>query len=296
MNKVVMTFLIYLMALNAYAGVSTNRNYQDVTAYIENLEKLYPQNANIFTLGHTNQGVAIKGIKLGQGETHHLVVGAHHGNEYGSTELALNFAESIAKQPIEGQTIYVIPVLNIDGFNSRDRWERVNGRSIDLNRDYPGPCISEDPFNSRSTAALAEFVAKENIIASATLHTYWPTVVYPWGLSSRDTDTLYTPIFLKMAQNATAWSQYEIGNATEIIYPADGTYEDYIFWKHGAWSLLFEVGRNHFPNNQALQEMVNQNVPGLRKMFEEAPKERAQQHEFTGKCDDSLRILDLHIE
>ena len=296
MHKVLSVLVSLFFIQNAFAQVSTSRKYDDVKTYLENLVKRNPQNASLFTLGFSNQGVEIKGIKIGDGPIHNLVVGTHHGNEYGSTELALGFADSIDSSPITGQTLYVIPVLNIDGFNARRREERVNGSYLDMNRDYPGPCATEGPFNSRSSKALADFVASENIIASATLHTYWPAVVYPWGISTHDTETPYDSEFTKMARNATEFSRYGIGNATEVIYPADGTYEDYSFWKHGIWTLLFEVGRSHNPNMSDLNKLVQDSVPGMRKMFENAPTTRAEKHEFTGKCDTRLRALDLHIE
>src|SRR5205823_12865107 len=124
--------------------------------------------------------------------------------------------------------IYVIPVLNISGYNANNRTERdLNGRYRDPNRDYPGPCGTEGPFHLKSTASLAKFVEQENIIASATLHTYYPAVVYPWGLSTYDTSTPYDNIFKTMVIHATEWSRYTVGNSTEVIYPADGAYEDY---------------------------------------------------------------------
>lgn len=278
------------------ADVSTARNYPDVSNFIRKLATQYPKDVELINIGMSDGGVEILGVKIGSGPVHNLVVGAHHGNEYGSTELALNFAESIAKDPIEGQTIFVVPVLNIDGYNRRNRYERVNGRSIDMNRDYPGPCGTEGPHNSRSSKAMADFLAKENIVALATLHTYWPASVYPWGLSSEDVETPYTPIFMNMVQTATQFSRYQIGNAAELIYPADGTFEDYAFWKHGIWSILFEVGNSHDPDNSELNSILKDNLPGLRKMFEVAPKSRAEKHDFTGQCNLALRILDLHIE
>ena len=165
-----------------------------------------------------------------------------------------------------------------------------------MNRDYPGPCGTEGPHYSRSSKAMADFVAKEGIVASATLHTYWPAAVYPWGLSSDNLDTPYTPIFMKMVQVATATSNYQMGNSTQVIYPADGTYEDYAFWKHGIWSILFEVGYSHDPSISDLNDIIKGNVPGLRNMFEMAPKLRAEKHDFTGQCSMALRALDMHIE
>src|SRR5690606_13246985 len=101
---------------------------------------------------------------------HNLVVGTHHGNEYGATEVAQAFAEDIALKPIEGQTIYVIPVLNTWGYDRRYRREQGQRATHDPNRDYPGPCGSDGPFNLRSTKALADFLDAVPIVNSAPLH------------------------------------------------------------------------------------------------------------------------------
>lgn len=296
MKTTIFTAFLILTAGIANADVSTSRKYVDVTNYLHKLAQANPQSTELFTLGFSDTGIAIEGVKIGNGPVHNLVVGAHHGNEYGSTEVALNFAESVSNAPIVGQTMYVIPVLNIDGYNNRQRWERINGQYIDPNRDYPGPCGTEGPFHSRSTKALADFIAKENIVASATLHSYWPAVVYPWGLSTEEVDTPYTPIFMNLVQVATASSHYQQGNSTDVIYPADGTFEDFAFWNQGIWSILFELGNSHSPGVNDLNAMVKANIPGLRAMFEIAPKTRAENHAFTGKCAVGLRGLDLHIE
>jgi hypothetical protein len=44
-------------------------------------------------------------------------------------------------------------------------------------------------------------------------------------------------------------------------------------------------------------KMINDNMPGLRKMLEQAPRERAATHEFTGNCEvRRLARLDRHDE
>ncbi len=291
-------FLCLLMVSGSFAqaDLSTRRTYKEAVNFIHNLAKKYPQTVELISIGFSDQGVAIEGLKIGNGATHNLVVGTHHGNEYGSTELALNFAESIAQNPISNQTIFVIPVLNIDGYDNRNRYERVNGKYIDLNRDYPGPCGTEGPHFSKSSKSLANFIAQNEIVASATIHTYWPAAVYPWGISTEDINTPYTPVFMKMVQNATEFSKYTMGNSSQVVYPADGCFEDYAYWKHGIWSILFEVGNSHNPSVSDLDQMIKGNIPGLRKMFEQAPVTRAPKHDFTGQCSFALKALDLHIE
>jgi len=287
-----------LLAGQVFASDSSQKQYSDVKNFFHELVRTHPQTARSVIVGPSDSGEIIEGVVIGHGPIHNLVVGTHHGNEYGSTEVAMAFAASIADNPIADQTIYVIPVLNISGYNAKEREERdARGYYRDPNRDYPGPCGTEGPHYLKSTAALAKFIAQENIIVSATLHTYYPAVVYPWGISTYDVSTLYDDIFKTMANNATEISRYTVGNSTQVIYPADGCYEDYAFWKSGVWSMLFELGYSHHPSQTEINEMIRTNVPGLRKMLEQAPREKAANHDFTGHCEvRRFAHLDKHDE
>lgn len=283
------------LPFTSHAGTAA-RSYAEVKSFLQNLAAKYPETTQLFTLGTSDSGEAIVGVKVGNGPTKNLVVGTHHGNEYGSTEVAKAFAASVAEAPIKGQTVFVVPVLNISGYNSGNRYERTNKGSFDPNRDYPGPCGTEGPFHLKSTNALAQFLEREQIVASATLHTFYPAVVYPWGLSSHDLSTPYDDLFKMLVTAATVESKYPTGNSTELIYAADGTFEDYAYWKHGVWSILFELGRSHSPSQGAVEEMKKVNVPGLRRMLEQAPLARAERHDFTGRCDVRLKAFDRHDE
>jgi hypothetical protein len=295
--------LAALVLVGAWAGIAgearaeTNRNYAGVKAVLQRIVAQHKGKASLFELGTSDSGEKILGLKVGEGAVHNLVVSTHHGNEYASAEVALAFAESLAADPIPGQTVYVIPVLNIGGYNDRNREEfGKDGESHDPNRDYPGPCGTEGPFKLKSTRALAQFVERERIVASATLHTFFPAVVYPWGFSTKDLDTLYPEQFSHLVRDATEESHYQIGNSAEVIYPANGCYEDYVFWKLGVWSILFELGGSHSPGDAEIQTMIAQNVPGLRRMLQNAPQQLAVNHGFAGKCDFASRSRDRHDE
>lgn len=265
-------------------------NYDKVVENLKALVQKNPTTTELITIGTSDSGQPIYGVKIGHGETPTLVVATHHGNEYGSTAVGMGMAESLSENPIAGQTVYVIPVLNIAGYNSRNRYERdQNNRWYDPNRNYPGPCGTEGPFTLKSTQALANFIAEKNIVTSATLHTYMPAALYPWGISTRNTATPDESTFIDLARVSTKLSGYEYGNSTDMLYAADGTFEDYAYWKHGIWSLLFELGRSHNPNENEIKEMIQVNVPGLRAFLEAAPTQRSTQHQFTGICDTKVR-------
>lgn len=281
------------------AGVGSEHNYAKIQKFLRQVHAEHPAETELFVLGTSGTGDPIEGIKIGSGSVHNLIVATHHGNEYGSSEVAVGTIQDLAARPIPGRTVYVIPVLNVSGFNHNRREESLRGDggpTADANRNYPGPCGTEGPFTLASTKALADFVDRENIIASATLHTFHPAVLYPWGLASQDLSTPYDELFIDLGKIATEVSGYQVGNSTQVLYPANGTFEDYAFWKHGIWSLLFELGNNHSPTSTDVDELVRVNVPGLRKLMESAPIARAQDHEFRGRCDDSLLALDRHDE
>ncbi len=292
-----MKFILALASLALFFSTAqANTKYDDVRAYLEDIVAHHSDVAQIVTVGKSDTGDDIVAIKIGDGEVHNLVVATHHGNEYGSTEVAKAFAAAVASRPLEGQTIYVVPVLNIYGYNRGQREERAGGRSYDPNRDYPAPCNTETPFNLKSTKALDEFLEKEKIVSTATLHTHYPAVTWPWGMSTHDREPPNKDIFKKLARFATRESKYEVGNSADVVYPADGTYEDYVYAQYGIFSLLFEIGRSHSPSPSDVEELIRVNVPGLRLMFENSPEARAEDHEFKGACDHGLRSLDLHDE
>lgn len=272
-----------ILSLFLLAGPNPS-NYDRVIQTIEQVAQQNPASAQLMTIGVNDKGIAIQGLKIGSGAVNALIVATHHGNEYGSTAVAMGVADSLAKNPIQGLTVYVVPVLNIGGYNQNNRYEG----STDPNRDYPGPCKSGSTFNLKSTKALADFAEQKNIAISATLHTYWPAVVYPWGISTRDLSTPYDDQYKSLVKAATFESGYQTGNNTEVLYPADGTFEDYAYWKHGIWSLLFELGFSHGPDQTAIKNMVDSNIPGIRRFLEQSPKERATVHAFSGRCDSKI--------
>jgi carboxypeptidase T len=263
-------------------------NYGNVVDALKKISSQYSQNAEMIVMGDSDSGLPIYALKIGNGDVATLVVATHHGNEYGSTAVAVATAESLAADPLPGRTVYVVPVLNISGYNTRNRNERTTKGSFDPNRDYPGPCGTNGPFRLKSTTSLAKFLEEKNIVTSATLHTYSPAVLYPWGISTQDLKTEYESTFIALTQAATVESKYQYGNSTEILYAADGTFEDYAFWKTGAWSILFEMGYRHNPGPQDIEKMIQGNVPGIRRLLAVAPIERAANHNFTGKCDRSV--------
>ena len=278
-----MKFLIlfFLISLSVYSQT----RYDTISNQMTNLQKAYPTKITKFVLGKNDAKQDILGLRIGtsrRNSVNMLLVGTHHGNEGETANIAIQFSKLLAGKDLDNRVFFIIPVLNIPGYNKNQRWEN----SFDPNRDYPGPCKKKVDFRLKSTKALYDFVLANNFVASITLHGFIGIVAYPWGFSTRDVETLDNNYFIDISRDTANFAKYAYGNSTLEIYPADGCFEDWIYWKTGAWTLLFEI-RNGSSSDIAL------NVNALEYYFFNINQSISNQHNFTGVCGQKLRDLFL---
>lgn len=266
--------------------------YDAVTAELGRLAAANADIVSLMDIGTNDQGVAIQGIRIeGPGalmleRPQHLVVGAHHGNEQMSTDVALRFATRLIatlRDPssplyatLSQNTYVIVPVLNISGYNSGRREERsAAGRYLDANRDYPDPCTTDTPFVLNSTRNIADFIRREGIVAAVTIHGYIGTFTYPWGIFTTNTATPDHDLFKSMSAQAVAVNGYDTGTHADAIYPTAGAFEDWAYHELGVWVMLLEIASR--PN-------VDRDADALLKYFSVAPTSRSSYHEHLGDC------------
>lgn len=101
-----------------------------------------------FSIGGSVEGRQIRCYKIGDGRNKVLIVAGIHGNEVGTVKLAQHILNWFWKNKEQFQllTLYVIPVLNPDGYEiavnnhdyiHRGRAGRFNVNGVDLNRNFP---------------------------------------------------------------------------------------------------------------------------------------------------------------
>lgn len=102
------------------------------------LEKL-KTNIEVHQIGQSEKNKPIFSIKFGNGKRKILVWTQMHGNESTGTKALFDFLNLVnsSSQPIVDEilkecTILCIPILNPDG---AEKYTRVNGNNVDLNRD-----------------------------------------------------------------------------------------------------------------------------------------------------------------
>jgi protein MpaA len=98
-------------------------------------ESIAPLETEWKILGYTERKTPIKGLFVGRGKRHVIVLGAIHGDEPSSAAVVESFATLAAKnESSKDMTVIVIPVLNPDGFQAGSR---TNHSGVDINRNFP---------------------------------------------------------------------------------------------------------------------------------------------------------------
>jgi hypothetical protein len=270
----------------ASASVAAETAYDRVVAKLRAANTAHAESTSLVSIGKNDQGQDLYALKIGAAAnqptsdaTSFLVVGAHHGNETYSVDVALRFIDDqIARSEStdDGVVYHVIPVLNVSGYNiSRREESRASGGTQDPNRDYPDPCRDDNPYRLQSTKAIAEYVQSQNVAAAVTIHGYIGTFTYPWGTYTTVPKTLDDTTFKNLGRLAVAANGYDTGTHGELIYPTVGAFEDWAYYDLGVWVTLLEIENR--PN-------VANDAEAMHRFFANAPRVRSLQHEHTGRC------------
>lgn len=282
-----------------FAAPATGR-YKVVLDKLKALQTTHESFSRLVSLGTNDDGVEIVGIRVSTTpdvvdpkKIGHFVVSTHHGNELKAPDFTLHFTEELLKK-FHGRDLFdralvdtewlIIPVLNIPGYNSANR----NEKGRDPNRDYPGPCFSSPGGYLASIRVAMNELKKRSYTGSLTVHGYVGALTYPWGVSTTNTHTNDHNAFESATRKAAEINGYRYGTSTDIVYPVDGAFEDYAYWKHGAWSLLLEL-RDGSPSD------IARTSDAVFTYFGELNSSPSVQNTMTGVCS-RAGALDLHNE
>jgi hypothetical protein len=264
------------------------------------METANPGLAKVFSIGTNDEGVDLYALRISttpqemdKSKIGQFLVATHHGNEGGSTEVAMEFMRDLIRryQSDElwrgqlGQTEWtLLPVLNVSGYNSNRRQEHGQ----DPNRDYPGPCTPNGYGKLKSIRTLMSFLETRSFAGSITAHGYVGNFTYPWGFYTDNNKTLDENRYREIARKVADVNDYSYGNAGDAVYPANGCFEDYIYWKHGSWSLLLEL-------RSGSQSDVKATVPAVATFYDLIDSTASSKNQFSANCTRGAEV-DLRVE
>jgi hypothetical protein len=201
------------------------------------------------------------------------LIGGIHGNEPVSTDLLMrllrHLLEGYGQDPgitavVDATDLWVLPLMNPDGYEATGGRTRENASGVDLNRDFPSVA---DPVNTGvgrapETAAVMAWAGEQRFALCASMHSGALCVVYPWGHAHDPDDPAQqnpeTELFLfealtYAAQNTPMWQRddrywfHGTRNAADW-YVVLGEMGDWNYRWHGCVELTVEVSTIKAPS------------------------------------------------
>lgn len=162
------------------------------------LERRYPRTVRKFALPHkTTDGRTVHGVEITRnvhakdGKPVFVDVGAHHGDEWPSSELTMEFAYYLAsnqrdpfvREALRTTRVVVVPIVNPDGLVADTR-ETAAG--VDMNRNYgfgwmPGDDADhgDGPWSEPESRNVRWLLSTRQATVLNTQHTCIQVVLYP---------------------------------------------------------------------------------------------------------------------
>lgn len=223
--------------------------------------------------------------RVGNGKRKLFINGTHHGNEYITAEIALDFHDYI-KNRVKNWSIFVLPMVNPDGVaicqgllpKNTEAYERIrrlngwkdlyrvwrkNANGVDLNHNYDALFKSEGVFGGAypesepESRAVVNLVKKENFDMVICLHAQGEEIyhgfrgVYPEGSE-------------KIAEAMAKVSGYALAEPSGTA--SFGGMKDWFTHKFSRPGFTVEVGKgkNPIPEEQ-LSEIEERLFPAIEK-------------------------------
>lgn len=241
--------------------------FSDVENILRDYDKNYPKLAHLETYGKSAQGRPLYALRLTAATSRApeiMLTASTHGDELITVEVILAIMERLVKgfetdpritRMLSTHVIYIVPVVNPDGFVSTDRYD--NG--VDPNRSFPW---SENPSASSTASikALIKFFSDHNFLGSIDFHASGQLLMYPWGYTQSAVEKSQADWYRETTAAMAKINGYRAGQISRILYVAKGSSADYWQWKNGTHALGIEMATSKIPSPSQIPAVVKENM------------------------------------
>ncbi|HUP57317.1 MAG TPA: M14 family zinc carboxypeptidase [Bdellovibrionota bacterium] len=236
--------------------------YAQIDEHLVQLQRAYPGLATRVVYGMSIGGNPLSMMRIGYTRNRLnsgkavYVGGSIHGNEYLNIEDRLPewFLQqarinrsAIAQFLNSGGVIYVVPILNPDGYDKR---VRENNNSMDLNRDFTIQWVSHRGYTQPETSELVKYFdqafarERRRMVLGLDYHCCIGALLYPWSFSRAPAipaaDKARHEAVGKIMQQHLG-TDYEYGTTPALLgYDAVGTSKDAYYERYKALAFTFE--------------------------------------------------------
>ncbi len=255
--------------LHGDSGIQSGNSFEDITKDLRDLSAKHASMTEVIEYGTSTQGRKLTAIKIwdksltvASGKRPAILISeAIHGNEYLniSDRLPREFLEtqasgsSFGKFIAKGGVLYVVPIVNPDGYAAR---QRENARGQDLNRDFTIKAANNAAFTQPETKGIATFIAKEQEALGFTLeatmeyHCCIGGLIHPWAYTETSLPADAKARHVEVGKKVKSLFGYGYGTVRDIVgYDAIGGSDDYYFETYGRRSFSFEGSQGNEAQN-----------------------------------------------
>jgi hypothetical protein len=291
-------------------------SYTSIVRELDSLQRAYPSLIRVMNIGASLQNRIMVAVKIAKdvGKEYDrpaiLFDGCHHSNEVMGAEICMAAVNELLSRYgqdvevtrwIDQYAIYVVPVVNVDGYtivtSGQDpRW-RKNARDtdgkpglhfpegVDLNRTYDfnwahggssdsmsGRYRGPFPFSEPETRAFADFARQKRFLLSITYHSQGEVIYYPWNWNGHKApdDRLLTSIAQGLGRSIKTMrsdSTYRAEYGAGLV----GQSYTWLYGALGTFDFVVETGKGAsiFPPYE-VAGIVRENLNGVRFMLRQA--------------------------
>jgi hypothetical protein len=231
-------------------------------------------------VGESVEGRALWALRMGNPEgPRWRVLGAHHGDEASSSELALAVAAALLEEPawqglLEELEVWILPVVNPDGLLSASR---NNANGVDLNRNYAhqwrdSVFSGEAPFTEPEVRAIRAYSSYLPPTLGLSVHSGAQNIGYPWNYTRTDTPEEAGLLALgETYGQACAQPDFYVTNGADW-YITYGDTNDWSLAAHGVWDFTLEISDTKSPDASGVESALGQHLPAVLALLEQAPR------------------------
>lgn len=252
---------------------------ESMVARLEALADAAPELVRLVTLGHSREGRPIVGLRISAAEEpagQWRILGAHHGDELPSGEVALAFAELLVDSVgadadltalLERDAVWVVPHVNPDGVAEVSRY---NAAEVDLNRNYSYMWRADayrsgtSAFSEPETRAVRGLGSWNPFQAGLSLHAGATNLGWVWNYTTSDPldSTLVSRMAESYRRQCTDPDFWVTNGADWYITYGDTT--DWSYGRRGVLDFTLELSTDKAPPAAQLDQIIADHLPAMR--------------------------------
>ncbi|MFH1466361.1 MAG: M14 family zinc carboxypeptidase [Pseudomonadota bacterium] len=248
---------------------------EELVAALEGLAAGCQEPCEIVEYGQSVEGRPLVALRLGEGPVALRLLGAHHGDEPVSSEVALDIATRLAASGVPGGfEIWIAPQVNPDGIAAGSRY---NARDVDLNRNYDLEWSAwefragDAPFSEPEGRAVRVMADYTPFLGGLSLHGGAELICYVWNYTTVD-----SPDEAPLLSQAQAYREACDQAGFSVInggawYITHGDSTDWSYGRHGTFDHTVEVSSDKAPPVGALAAVAEDHAPALLDFLSQAP-------------------------